>query len=132
MDNRGARGEAESERGFGMNLQHEKDIVWLDKRSKHRYLREVQYPIPGRTSKPRSSVVSGTLVAYATLKPTAPTQNPGMFVRRLFYVTSSDPYKRGEPVEAVDPYFVHPGIPATGEFESPLQWVEWQRAARVL
>jgi len=115
-----------------MRFEHEKEILWLDDRSRYPYLREVQLPISGQTRKPRSSIVAGKLVAYATLKPTAPAQNPGMFVRRLFYVTSRDPYKRGEPVEAVDPYFVHPGIPATGEFESPLQWVEWQRIARVL
>jgi len=114
-----------------MRFEHEKEIVWLDARSKHPYLREVQLPISGRTRRPHSGIVAGTLVAYATLKPTAPAHNPGMFVRRLFYVTPRDPYKRGEPVEAVDPYFVHPRVPAMGEFESPLQWVRWQSVARV-
>src|SRR5215217_5253529 len=99
-----------------MRFEHEKGILWLDDRSRYPYLREVQLPISGQTRKPRSSIVAGKLVAYATLKPTAPAQNPGMFVRRLFYVTSRDPYKRGEPVEAVDPYFVHPGL-CTLEFQ---------------
>ena len=113
-----------------MNLNHEKDIVWLDDRSKYRYLREVQYPIWSRTTKPRNSIVPGKLVAYATLKPTAKAENPGMFVRRMFYVAAHDPYPAGGPVEAVDPYTVHPGIPAAWVEDHPVRWLEWQRAAR--
>ena len=95
-----------------MRFKHEKEIVWVDDRSKYPYLREVQLPISGRTRRPSSGIVAGKLVAYATLKPTARADNPGMFVRRLFYVTSRDPYERGGPYEAVNPYSVHPGIPA--------------------
>ena len=113
-----------------MKLRNEKDIVWLDDRSKYRYLREVQYPISGRAREPRHSIVPGKLIAYATLKPTAKAHTPGMFVRRLFYVTTRDPYERGGPCEAVDPYSVHPGIPAMRGFESPARWAEWQRVSR--
>jgi len=115
-----------------MRFEHEKEIVWLDDRSKYSYVREVQYPIWSRTRKPRSSIVGGRLVAYATLEPSAPAHSPGMFVRRLFYVTSRDPYERGGPFEAVDPYSVHPGIPAMRGEEIIPEWVAWQGAARVL
>jgi len=95
-----------------MNLEHEKDIVWLDDRSKYPHLREApHYPIRGRTKKPSKGDVPGKLIAYATLKPTAKAENPGMFVRRLFYVAAHDPYPAGGPVEAVDPY-----IPSTQAF----------------
>jgi hypothetical protein len=115
-----------------MKCDHEEEIVWLDDRSKYPYLREVQLPISGRTRKPRSSIVAGRLIAYATLKPTAPAHSPGMFARRLFYVTQRDPYERGGPYEAVDPYSVQPGIPAMRGEEIIPEWVAWQRAARVL
>ena len=115
-----------------MNFELEKDIVWLEDRSKYPYLREVQLPITGRTRKPRSSIVAGKLIAYATLEPTAPAHSPGVYVRRLFYVTPRDPYERGGPYEAVDPYSVQPGIPAMRGEEIITEWVEWQRAARVL
>jgi hypothetical protein len=55
-----------------------------------------------------------------------------MFVRRLFYVTSRDPYDRSSPYEAVDPYSVHPGIPAMRGEEIITEWLAWQRAACVL
>jgi hypothetical protein len=114
-----------------MNREHEKDIVWLDDRSKYPYLREVKYPICSRTTKPRNSIVPGKLVAYATLKPTAPADSPGMFVRRLFYVTTRDPLP-GVPYEGVDSYSVHPGIPSMRGHPDISLWAEWQRAARVL
>jgi hypothetical protein len=115
-----------------MRFEHEKEIVWLDVRSKYRYLREVQLPITGRTRRPRSSIVAGKLVAYATLEPTAPAHNPGTYVRRLFYVTSRDPYDRSSPYEAVDPYSVQPGIPALRGEVIISEWIAWQRASRVL
>jgi len=115
-----------------MNFKHEKEIEWLDDRSKYPYLREVQLPISGRTRMPHSSIVAGKLVAYAKLEPTAPAHSPGMFVRRLFYVTPRDPYERGGPYEAVDPYSVQPGIPALRGEVIISEWVAWQRAARVL
>jgi hypothetical protein len=113
-----------------VKLRYEEDIVWLEDRSRYPYLREVQYPISGRTRRPRSSIVPGKLIGYSTLKPSAKADSPGMFVRRLFYVTSRDPYDRGEPYEAVDPYSVHPGIPAMRGLETPALWAEWQRACR--
>src|SRR5215211_4443452 len=64
-----------------MSFEHENEVMWLDDRSKYRYLREVQLPISGQTRRPRSSIVAGTLVAYATLNPTAPAHSPGVYVR---------------------------------------------------
>jgi hypothetical protein len=55
-----------------------------------------------------------------------------MFVRRLFYVSARDTHGRGSPVEAVDPYSLYPGIPAMRGDRMFPEWVEWQRAARVL
>ena len=115
-----------------MNFTHEQDIVWLDDRSKYPYVREVQYSVWGRTPRPSKGRVPGKLVAYATLKPTASANSPGKFVRRLFYVTERDPYRRGSPYEAVDPYSVYPGTPAMKSYETLSQWVEWQRAARMV
>jgi hypothetical protein len=131
MDHGRAQGEVANGEKRIMNSTHEKEIVWLDDRSKYRYLREVQYPVWSRTTKPRYSIVPGKLVAYATLKPTATADSPGMFVRRLFYVTARDPLA-GVPYEGVDPYSVHPGIPAMRGSPDISLWAEWQRAARVL
>ncbi len=114
-----------------MNFAQEKDIVWLDDRSKYPYLREVRYPIRGRTPRPGKGKVPGKLVAYATLKSTALADSPGMFVRRLFYVTARDP-SPGVPYEGVDTYSVHPGIPSMRGRPDISLWAEWQRAARVL
>lgn len=60
----------------------------------------------------------GERVGYAVLRADAPSPEPGVFRRRVFYLKDhdrpNDPdggYSTGAPAEAVDPLTVEPGVP---------------------
>lgn len=94
----------------------ESAVIWVEDPASFPYVREVYGPTHSRRSGIR--VGSGRVVAYATLKPTVPSEEgfPGVFYRRHWYVTSWDPYPGG-PGEAVVPQSIQPGRPSSPYWE---------------
>lgn len=93
-------------------LRWETGIVWLESPENFRYVREGTLFVCSRARRPRSGVPT-RLVAYSVLSPKAPSDHPGEFLRRVWWVASHDPYEgRGHPIEAVDPLRIRPGKPS--------------------
>ncbi len=105
----------------------EREIVWLKDRKAYPYLREMEYTFRTRSQKPKVK----TLVAYAVLDPKTPRHSRPGFLRRYWYVLPHDPYPGG-PIEGVDPTSICPGVASMKEFQfdSPFEWLGWQRQGR--
>lgn len=95
------------------SLQFETNIVWVKPiDTLPRYVREIVVAVPHRAGSISERWQSG-IVGYAELKPDTPSDTPGMFSRRIFWLAPHDPYDGGgAPTEAVDPHTVAPGVAA--------------------
>lgn len=82
------------------DLQYEAGIVWLDRSAPvlGRYAREIIIKCSQRANRPKTS---RHVIAYVTLRPDAKSVTPGVFLRRVWYV--SDHNVDGNPMQAVDP-----------------------------
>ena len=91
-------------------LRWETGIVWLESPETFSYVRESAYLLPSRSRQPGQHRVPYRMVAYATLSADAKSDLPSMFLRRVWWVATHDPYKGGGcPAEAVDPCRICPG-----------------------
>ncbi len=87
---------------FEYDPKWEQDIVWADPKAKVLpYLRDETNEASRRVTMPARW--KGRYVAYATLKPNAPSVSRGVFERRVWYVMPRDRDGSGSPVQAVDP-----------------------------
>lgn len=103
-------------------LQYESRIVWLvplDRLPK--YVRQSVQALPRRRGlswQKRHFLLPGRIVGYSELRPDAPSDAPGEFVRRVFWLKSHDPYGGGgAPAESVDPRTVRIGFAAVSTTE---------------
>lgn len=109
------------------DLKDEGNIVWLEDRTQHRYVRVIwafTHRRRGRICVPKHH----RLIGYAELKADTPSATPYCFWRRYFYINDGDPYKDGAaPCEAVDPLTLVPGEPGKMTergWGGPLPWQE--------
>jgi hypothetical protein len=100
------------------SLEYEQEIVWVDPTARDLpYVREMELPSGTRDRPPRVSV-SGRVVAYAVLRPDAPSESPYRWARRVWWVRTAehgraDPYSPDSmPAEGVRPAAIAAGRPA--------------------
>jgi hypothetical protein len=87
---------------FEYDPKWEQEIIWVDPEAKKfSYLREETNRAGRRVAMPVRW--KGRYVAYATLKPNAPSISRGVFERRVWYVQPRDLGKGGSPIQSVDP-----------------------------
>lgn len=98
-------------------IQHEDGIVWTEDITPLDYVRETLEPSAGTRRRPVPWRGPGRRVGYSVLKSNAPSDPPGMFSRRVFWVKEHDRsekpqgvYETGTPAEGVDPRTVEPGV----------------------
>jgi hypothetical protein len=96
-------------------LSHEAEIVWEVNPATLPYVRSTIAHSGRRRGPVRAP--AGRRVGYANLRPDAPSDSPGNFTRRVFWVKEHDraddpngTYVKGCPVEAVDPLTVAVGV----------------------
>ena len=101
------------------NLTYEEEIVWLKPEAKALpYVRE-GVSIGSRRKKLNPLKYRKTIVAYAALKESTPSEfgRPGRFRRRIWYLAKHDPYPNGDcPREAVLPFSITAGKESTIAF----------------
>jgi hypothetical protein len=98
-------------------IQHEKDIVWLEDISTLDYVRQSLDRLPSKSARP-PYFRPGRMVGYAVLGSEAKgSRASGTFLRRVFWVAphdrDQDPdglYACGAPSEAVDPRTIEPRL----------------------
>jgi hypothetical protein len=71
-------------------IQHEDGIVWTEDTAPLDYVRETLEPSAGTRRHPVPWRGPGRRVGYSVLKPNAPSDAPGMFSRRVFWVKGHD------------------------------------------
>jgi hypothetical protein len=98
--------------GTSYDPQSEATIIWVDRSNSTlaRYAREIIVKCSQRANRPKTSY---RMIAYATLRPDAKSENPGRFLRRIWYVSDHNP--NGNPREGIDPKTI-----AAGKWS--LQW----------